>query len=411
MRRNTLREGTGDSLFTGVNTGGGKQEMPPAAPPGTSPIEHEYDVYVESDRITFIKKTPGETDVPDEKTTPAASEQDAAPPSAQSPYLFLLHAMLLLCEFLCLDGADMLFTLTVTITLLLIVQRDTLQDDITLGRLQEPLTLSESKTVPATGHEHQSAAAARGTVTFYNCRRRAQGETRDQHERGAAWPAAAGRTAASHALPPAVAADRAIGQEASRVQLTVSETCQAVAYDRQELVRRADKLLASQAMKALGQGYARYGDVSFSVTQADAREQTATFAFLAQGTWACQIDPARMTRLVRGQPRLAALRMLTRLAGVARASVSGVEGDQALPTDVTHIHLFVPGIIDQPVGICRLLPIIDAIARNACLQDKIRVASYRIKGIILYGPQTCKDAGEVRLCEMIGDQKAACLFA
>jgi hypothetical protein len=72
---------------------------------------------------------------------------------------------------------------------------------------------------------------------------------------------------------------------------------------------------------------------------------------------------------------------------------------------------FIPGIVDQSVGICRLLPIIDAIARNACLQDKIRVASYRIEGIILYGAQTGKDAGEVRLCEMIGDQKTASLFA
>jgi hypothetical protein len=431
MRRNTLREDASHSLFAGVNTGGG--EMPHPPPPGASPIEHEYDVYVESDRITFIKKTPGDNDAADGKTVPAASEQDAAP--TPSPFLFLLHGFLLLCAFLCLDSADMLFTPTVTLTLLPVVRSVTLRGVLPLGRILESLTLSESKTVPATGHGHQDAAAARGTVTFYNGLFTPQFIARgtvfigrdgvsiamaqpttvpsgnpatgygtatvatQALQQGSAGNIAAGditvtvrngllvsnspfaggqdardytvvaeadiataaatlkaqlaasMAAALHgqllkgeqmqALPcaPTVATDRAAWQEASQVQVTVSETCQAVAYDRRELVSQVAKLLASRAMKALGQGYARYGDVSVTVTQATAQAQAATLAFLAQGTWVYQIDPASVTRLVRGQPRLTALRMLTRLAGVARASISGVEGDQELPIDPAHIRL------------------------------------------------------------------------
>src|SRR5262249_41470292 len=138
---------------------------------------------------------------------------------------------------------------------------------------------------------------------------------------------------------PAVAADPAIGQEAGNVRVTVSETCQAVAYDGRELVIQATKLLALQARKALGQGYARYGDVNVTVTQAVAQGQTATLAFTAQGTWIYQINEAHIEAMVSGKPRLTALRMLTRLAGVARASISGIEGNQELPTDVAHIHV------------------------------------------------------------------------
>lgn len=36
------------------------------------------------------------------------------------------------------------------------------------GRALTPLTLSESQTVAATGHKHQNATQAQGTITFYN---------------------------------------------------------------------------------------------------------------------------------------------------------------------------------------------------------------------------------------------------
>ena len=44
------------------------------------------------------------------------------------------------------------------------------------------------------------------------------------------------------------------GDEATQVQVTVSETCSAVAYNSQELTATATELLTTQALKKLGSG-------------------------------------------------------------------------------------------------------------------------------------------------------------
>src|SRR5712691_12156472 len=46
--------------------------------------------------------------------------------------------------------------------------------------------------------------------------------------------------------------------------------------------------------------------------------------------------------------------------------------------------LFVPGIVDQAISVGSLLPVIDLVARNTCLEDEIRIAPHRIEGVILY---------------------------
>jgi hypothetical protein len=139
----------------------------------------------------------------------------------------------------------------------------------------------------------------------------------------------------------AVAADPAIGQEASQVRITVSETCSGFAYNSQQLTARGEKLLTAQSARTLGNGYRRYGDVSVTVTKAAIKGQTAILTFTCQGTWVYQINEARIEALVNGKPRLAALRLLMRFPGIERASVGGIADNQELPTDVTHIHVLI----------------------------------------------------------------------
>lgn len=140
---------------------------------------------------------------------------------------------------------------------------------------------------------------------------------------------------------PAAAADPAIGQEASHVQVTVSETCSGFAYNSEQLTARGARLLDLQADRTLGSGYARSGDIAVSVTKAATKGQTAVLTFTCQGTWIYQINEARIQALVSGMPRLAALRLLRRFPGIARASIGGIADNQELPNDVTHIHMLI----------------------------------------------------------------------
>ena len=140
---------------------------------------------------------------------------------------------------------------------------------------------------------------------------------------------------------PAVAADPAIGQEASHVQVTVSETCSGFAYNSQQLTARGARLLTAQAARTLGNGYARFGNIAVSVTKAATKGQTAVLTFACQGTWVYHINEARIEALVSGKSRLEALRLLGHFPGIARASIGRIADNQELPTDVTHIHVLI----------------------------------------------------------------------
>jgi hypothetical protein len=142
------------------------------------PDEEELDtihVYpVEGGGVLFTK-TPLE---PDESATPTIDSQDdhtMAVPTAKTPPPFVLF-LLLLCVFVLGDLADnqriALMIPTATITIMPDVRHITLQSTTTLGKLLAPLTLTESQTVPTTGHGHQDARQQWECLPFITVSRR-----------------------------------------------------------------------------------------------------------------------------------------------------------------------------------------------------------------------------------------------
>ena len=140
---------------------------------GTTPLPEEEDldtihVYPVEGGGILLTRTPLEEE---EAAAPVIDSQPPTPAAPRTPPPFVLF-LLLLCLFLIGDLADnqliSLMTPTATIAITPEVHTISLHSTASLGKLLSPITVSQSETVPATGHGHQDARQGTGTLTFYN---------------------------------------------------------------------------------------------------------------------------------------------------------------------------------------------------------------------------------------------------
>lgn len=108
-----------------------------------------------------------------ESEEPAENVIDATPQQTKKPSPLFTAVTILFS--LCLPLAAILFQLSLlfdppiaTVTIIPTVQTFTLKSTLQLGRVLNPITLSQTGTAPTTGKGHQIARAAAGFITFYN---------------------------------------------------------------------------------------------------------------------------------------------------------------------------------------------------------------------------------------------------
>src|SRR5258708_38910955 len=130
----------------------------------------EVDIYVEEDRITIIPK---KTHIIDSATPdiPEPNEETPIPSHKASTAL----AALMISFYFVLILSSLFFQLysifnvpTATIYLIPKSQQITLTGTLQLGKVLNPITISQSQRAKTTGHGHQDAQRATGTITFYN---------------------------------------------------------------------------------------------------------------------------------------------------------------------------------------------------------------------------------------------------
>src|SRR5260370_18926505 len=99
-------------------------------------------------------------------TTPITPPQPKAP--AGSGIVFFGVFVTFLCLF-CIAAQcyQIVNPFSVTVTFVAKPQQVALQGTLQLGRDLNPLTVSQSQSVPTTGRGHHSARAATGFITFY----------------------------------------------------------------------------------------------------------------------------------------------------------------------------------------------------------------------------------------------------
>jgi hypothetical protein len=140
-----------------------------------------------------------------------------------------------------------------------------------------------------------------------------------------------------------VTTDHKAGEEASHVQVTVSETCTGEVYDTNALHDLLVQAMTKQTTSQLGEGYGLIGGIQASVNKAtlNPHQGTATLQVKVISTWTYQFSQAQQEQIklvIRGKSKKEATTLLLHMPGVETVSISTRNGD-AIPTDVQRIHL------------------------------------------------------------------------
>jgi hypothetical protein len=152
-------------------------------------------------------------------------------------------------------------------------------------------------------------------------------------------------TAQEAGLPPSctpsTTANHAPDDEAATVSVTVSETCSALAYDRQELESRGIRILTSTRPSSSLIHFQRVGEIHLAIVSQTISGERALLTVRLSGTWVYQLNAQQLIAHIAGKLRLDALHFTAGLPGVQIVCITGVQENQALPTDAAHIHILV----------------------------------------------------------------------
>jgi len=413
------------------------------APKNMQPLEEkeepeEFDVYIEPDRITVVKRP-----------EPQAQVIDSATPVQPEPThyfaIFTCFISLLLIVYLVTSAIiTTFFPPTVTITLLTKSQTISATGTLQLqARIIPPITLSESQTVQTTGRGHQDARSANGYITFYNgefqsitipagkaltgnsgvtvitdldavipaanlnpptfgqvtvsahainpgqsgniaaydinspccfasvIAKNPEQFTGGQDERDfqivtqkditgsasslktnlaqsmqAALQSQQKQGEALSIIPcsPQIVTDHQPGDEASTVHVTVSETCQGYAYSKASYLAQAATILSQRAIKELGAGYTRIGNILLTQTSTRVTKNIVTLTFTTQAVFGYALTrqiQSHIKHLLTGKQKKDALRLLLSLPGIQEALIRGIDDLRKLPKDPNALHMIV----------------------------------------------------------------------
>ena len=325
----------------------------------------EIHVYPVEGGGILLTKEPLEDDPPatiidsEPPTTPLAARVAT---QREPPYF--LYFVLLLLLFLVMDAANSqliaLLTPTATITITPDVRTMTLQSTAQLGKLLSPITVTESQTVPTTGHGHQDARQATGTLTFYNGLFTAQSIAQ-----GTVFTGSDGVTIATTqpaSIPPGnpntgygtatvtaqVLQKGAAGNiAAGDITITIKNGLQVKnsqftgGQDERDYMTVSPRQTRTPAMPR----HRANPQCSHSMNRRPISRCNCTasgkrcYSHLSTCSMLNGQVQQRIKTLLAGQPRLTAHVLLQ--PGIHTASITGIADNQLLPDDLTHLHLLI----------------------------------------------------------------------
>ncbi len=399
---------------------------------------------VETIHVYIVKEAEAKPVVDSSLHDPAQTATQPLVSQAQStrgqlvPYLLIaVHLLIVLFALF----AQLYLTLTETATITILPKSYHLTTQLTLSNVQSRIfpsvTLTQTKTVPATGKVHQDATAATGTITLYNAA--TQEQTIDAgtlfigsdgahividqiaYIPGATPPLEGQTTVPAHAVnkgaagnihagdisgvccrenifaynsafsggqdernyttvrqadiqgvvssiaPPLIGSiqasfqeqihpgetltpnlcsqkvspDRNVGEEATQVTVTISESCIAAAYITTDLHAKVQQALAQQARQTIGTGYLLLSYVPISPIKTSVQQGRLVIGGTFQGSMVYHFSSQDLTTLrqqLAGKSRQQGITILSHLHGAEHITVQG-EKNGTFPTDPAHIHI------------------------------------------------------------------------
>ncbi len=152
---------------------------------------------------------------------------------------------------------------------------------------------------------------------------------------------------------PGVSSNHKPGDEATRVTVTVSDTCGGISYAAHDVNANATQMITAEAAERLGTGYSLIGDIQITIVQAtvpSSHQGGAHIIVQVTGTWAYQITPRiqeQLAALIAGKTKQQAERTLLHVPGIARVQITLRGGNQTLPQDAKAIRILVQYNPDQ----------------------------------------------------------------
>ncbi|MFL5696234.1 MAG: baseplate J/gp47 family protein [Ktedonobacteraceae bacterium] len=138
-----------------------------------------------------------------------------------------------------------------------------------------------------------------------------------------------------------ISPDRNVGDEATTVTVTISESCLAGAYTSSDFQTKIQQALSQQAKHTIGAGYVLSSYAVTSPIQARIQQRTLVISAIYQGTVIFHFSSQELTSLrhqLAGKSKQQGIAMLAHLNGVDHLTVQlGKNG--RFPSDPTHIHI------------------------------------------------------------------------
>lgn len=139
-----------------------------------------------------------------------------------------------------------------------------------------------------------------------------------------------------------VTPDHRVGEEATQVRVTLSETCTGATYNTQSLERLLTQRLTQETSRQLGKGYTLTGTIQHTILKVTQEEHgTILLHIWSTASYTYQFTEAQqqiMKAAIVGKSKAQATSILLQVAGVQTVSFSLSYGEQ-LPTDPGRIHL------------------------------------------------------------------------
>jgi hypothetical protein len=136
--------------------------------------------------------------------------------------------------------------------------------------------------------------------------------------------------------------DHRVGDEATQVHITVSETCTGATYNTQSFVRLLTQRVGQEASRQLGGGYTLTGTIQNTILEATPKEHgTILLQVHSTTSYAYQFTEQQQRNIkaaIAGKSKAQTISILLQVTGVQSVSLSLSAGYQ-LPTDPGRIHL------------------------------------------------------------------------